>query len=263
MNALKFSNLSILLLAFMAINILGIESASAGSRKSENEDPYFKIEAVKINELTDEEALEFNDSESEASVPAPNISKINKLKKITSATVSPPQRSGGIIMVIDKLVAIGEKIIPTIKQGKAVVTNNPMASVSVLPRTNAKDPVVHDMGGWSVPYSKHYKVAYTNGLGMEVVSFVYSISYQFNGSWNGSGKYLTGIRASARKIEIVWGFDLNASSQLLQISNIGTVQNVIAGATVEMSYTVSNWMQTITTNKSFFMAGNGKLWQLD
>lgn len=261
MNALKFSNLTILVLAVMAINILGIEAASAGTRKSENEDPYFKIESVKMSELTDEEALEFNDTE--ANAPAPTINKINKLKKLTNSTVNPPERSGGIIMLIDKLVAIGEKIIPTIKQGKAVVTNNPMASVSVLPRINAKDPVVHDMGGWSVPYSKHYKVVYTNGLGMEVVSFVYSISYQFNGSWNGLGKYLTGIRASARKIEIVWGFDLNASSQLLQISNIGTAQNVIAGATVEMSYTVSNWLQTITTNKSFFIAGNGKLWQLD
>lgn len=261
MNALKFSNLSILLLAVMAINLLGIENASAGSRKSENEDPYYKIESVKISELTDEEALEFNDSESPA--PETKINKINELKKLTSATVSPPEKSGGIIMLIDKLVAIGEKIIPTIKQGKAIVTNNPMASVSVLPRINAKDPVVHDMSGWTTPYSKHYKVAYTNGLGMEVVSFVYSISYQFNGSWNGKGKYLTGIRASARKIEIVWGFDLNASSKLLQISNIGTTQNVIAGATVEMSYTVSNWLQTITTNKSFFIAGNGKLWQLD
>lgn len=260
MNVLKFSNLTILLLAVMAINVLAIEAASAGTRKSENEDPYFKIESLKISEITDEEALEFNDTEANAPAPAPTI---NKMKKLTNSTVNPPERSGGIIMLIDKLVAIGEKIIPTIKQGKAVVTNNPMASVSVLPRTNAKDPVVHDMGGWSVPYSKHYKVVYTNGLGMEVVSFVYSISYQFNGSWNGLGKYLTGIRASARKIEIVWGFDLNASSQLLQISNIGTAQNVIAGATVEMSYTVSNWLQTITTNKSFFIAGNGKLWQLD
>ena len=119
------------------------------------------------------------------------------------------------------------------------------------------------MGGWSIPVSKHYKISYTNGLGMEVVSFVYSISYQYNGSADGKGKYLAGIRASARNITISWGFDLDASSQLLQISNAGTQQNVVAAATIEMTYTVKNWTKNITTSESFFVTGEGKLYKLD
>lgn len=247
-------------------------------------DPYFQLKASKIQELTDEEAMEFiNGGEvgvgtKEVKIP-PRPPESNKgqrevkdnnkdggLVAATGGGGAAPTIAGvldGVIMIVDKLIAIGQKIMPTIEKGRAVVTNNPMAAVSVLPRLDTKDPVLHDMGGWSIPMTKHYKITYSNGLGSDVVSFVYSITYQYGGEHEGKGKYLTGIRASARNITISWGFDLDASSQLIQISNVGTSSNVIAGATVEMSYTVKNWTRQITTNESFFISGDGKLYKLD
>lgn len=245
-------------------------------------DPYYQIKASKIQELSDEEAMEFiNEGKpaignKEIKIPprppenkgAKEITEGNKDGGLVAATGggATPTAVGfldGVIMVVDKLIAIGQKIMPTIEKGRAVVTNNPMAAVSVLPRLDTKDPVLHDMGGWSIPMTKHYKITYSNGLGSDVVSFVYSITYQYGGEHEGKGKYLTGIRASARNITISWGFDLDASSQLIQISNVGTTQNVVAGATVEMSYTVKNWTRQITTNESFFISGDGKLYKLD
>ena len=299
---MKIQNVSKLTLAVLvAAQMLSVDVASAkapaaskGSKISKGakkfvqvikttdkealKDPYYQLKAVNVRELTAEEALEFNNDTLKVKnvIPkdftGPNLPNVPALPAgngdiaATTADGPQPKPSGAldsIIMVIDKLIAIGQKIIPTIKEGKSVVTNNPMASVSVLPRSEAKDPVVHDMGGWSIPVSKHYKISYTNGLGMEVVSFVYSISYQYNGSADGKGKYLAGIRASARNITISWGFDLDASSQLLQISNAGTQQNVVAAATIEMTYTVKNWTKNITTSESFFVTGEGKLYKLD
>lgn len=291
---MKNANVSKLAIAaIIAVQLLNVEVASAKlpkklietlktSRIEALQDPYFQVKKIKIRELTNEEALEFN---SEDKVPAistkgfagpgiPNIPPIppngdgglNGGLIATTPNDPAPTTKGvfeGIIMIVDKLIAIGQKIIPAIKDGKSVVTNNPMASVSVLPRSENKDPVVHDMGGWTIPVSKHYKIVYENGFGAEVVSFVYSISYQYNGSVDGKGKYLAGIRASARNIAISWGFDLDASSQLLQISNVGTQQNVIAGATIEMSYTVKNWTRNITTSTSFHVTGDGRLYKLD
>lgn len=245
-------------------------------------DPYYQIHRTEVRELTDEEALEFINEDqvglTTKNMNVPNIpprppenksvSEISENGGVVSAEGGggTPTVKGffdGVIMVVDKLIAIGQKIIPTIEKGRAVVTNNPMAAISVLPRLDTKDPVVHDMGGWSLPKTKHYKIAYTNGFGSEVVSFVYSITYQFGGKYQGKGKYLTGIRASARKIVVSWGFDLDASSQLIQISNVGTPANVVAGATIEISYTVKNWTKQITTNESFFIAGDGRLYKLD
>lgn len=258
----------LLVVSLMALTLTSTTVAQAAIYLPSSNDPYYQIEKVKVTELSDEEALEYALDEQS------DYSKTNfkDIAKATAATTTPnrpaptasnTEKAGGIIMIIDKLIAIGEKILPAIKSGKPVVTNNPMAAVSVLPRTNDKEFALHGMGGWTVPVSKHYKLVYTNYLGVDVVSFVYSISFQYNGNLNGKGKYLTGIRVSARDISVAFGFDLNASSRLLSISNIGTVQDVIAGATVEISYTVGNILRTITNNDSFFIAGNGRLIKLD
>lgn len=245
-------------------------------------DPYYQVESVISRELTEEEALEFagddvslknntiptfpNLPTRPANPIAPQAPTNPSLTDGKSGTAGPVKPSGffeGVIMVVDKLIAIGQKIIPTIEKGKAVVTNNPMSAVSVLPRVEGQDYVVHDMGGWSTPATKHFQVEYYNGLGMKIVDFVYSVTYQHSGKYNGKGHYLTGIRVSARKINVVWGFDVDASSQLIQISNVGTVNNVIAGATIEMAYTVKNWTRQVTNYKSYFITGAGKLIALD
>jgi hypothetical protein len=138
-----------------------------------------------------------------------------------------------------------------------------MAAISVLPRLDTKDPVVHDMGNWSIPVSKHFKITYKNGYNSEVVSFVYSITFQHSGTYGDKGHYLAGVRVSARQIDVAWGFDVDATSQLIQISNVGTTSDVIAAATIEISYTVKNWTRNITTIEGFHVTGDGKIYQLD
>lgn len=282
----------------MATQLVGTNAtaATAFNEKSFSnaieENRYFKLKSRTITELTDEEAMELiNDEESnesnESSVEenVPVVKKGLRNKELTLPIVPPrfpttPTNSGlvssgstptptttgifdNVIMVVDKLIAIGQKIIPTIEKGKAVVTNNPMTAVSVLPRLDTRDLVVHDMGGWSLPVSKHYKISYKNGFGKEVISFIYSVSFQYGGSHDGVGKYLTGIRASARNIKISWGFDLDASSQLIQISNIGSKEKVVAAAKIEMSYTVKNWTKTESAFVGFFVTGDGRLYKED
>ena len=258
------------------------------SRKEAIQDPYFQISSTSVQELTEEEAMEFNDEipamevrnliiPGMPSIPSdglnpgniavPGVNKGLSPGGVVSVGAGPsPSPTGAwdsVIMVVDKLIAIGQKIIPTIEKGKAVVTNSSMAAVSVLPRVEGTDPVVHDMGDWSLPVTKHYKIGFKNGLGSEVVTFIYSVTYQHSGTYGGKGKYLTGIRASARNINIAWGFDLDASSQLVQISNIGTTSKVVAAATIEIQYTVKNWTRTITNVVSFFVAGDNRLYKLD
>lgn len=169
----------------------------------------------------------------------------------------------GIIMVAEKIVAIGEKIMPTIEKGRPAVTNKPMQAISVLPRIDAKDPVVHEMGNWSIPVTKHYKITYSNGMGSNVVSFVYSVTFQYGGTYGGKGKYLAGVRVSARDIRVDWGFDLDATSELIQISNVGTSENVVAGATIEITYTVKNVLRQLTTTVGFHVTGDGRIYKLD
>jgi hypothetical protein len=284
---MKTLNLTkVALTVVVATQLLSVE-AFAGTMLKETllttkqeaiQDPYFQISSKSVVELTDEEAMEFTNDKPSIVLKVLNIPNIPpKPPELNSGsgfvnresgesptpTPSPTGMLDSVIMVVDKLIAIGQKIIPTIEKGKAVVTNSSMGAVSVLPRLETIDPVVHDMGNWSIPVTKHYQISYKNGLGSEVVSFVYSVTYQYGGTYGGKGQYLTGIRASARKINIAWGFDLDASSQLVQISNVGTTEDVIAAATIEIQYTVKNWTRTITNVESFFVAGDNRLYKLD
>lgn len=268
-----------MIITLLTIKVLGPQIAHAQNFKkftqsfnttelSDREDPYFQIKTMSIEEI---ESLEFNSEADKNSVAIKSLAPqlLPVLPQVPSLSIVTPNgpleesNRSGIIMIIDELIAIGQKILPSIKEGRPVLINNPMASISVLPRSENKDPVVHDMGGWSIPVSKHYKISYTNGFGMEVVSFIYSISYQHSGTYNGKGKYLAGIRAAAKNITISWGFDVEASSQLIQIANVGTQDNVIAGATIEMNYTVKNWSTNITNSRDFFISGDGRLYKLD
>jgi hypothetical protein len=272
----RFSKVAFILCGILLMSSTATQASLASNlketiltkKKEAITDPYYQIKAIKVRQLTNEESLEFVtfDSKgiSEADIPPVPPAYSSGDNERTPFPIAVPKFSlGGAILIIDQLIAIGQKIQPAIDKGRAVVNNNPMAAVSVLPRIDSNDSVLEDMGGWSVPVTKHYKITYTNGFGSEVVSFVYSVAFQYGGQYLGKGKYLTGIRASARNITISWGFDLDASSQLIQISNIGSQQNVVAGATVEISYTVKNWTRTITTSESFFVAGDGRLFKLD
>lgn len=223
---------------------------------SKTADPYYQLESFTVDEIELDGKEKGEDFFIGEDIPTDTL----PLPLPKPSTEGPLD---SVIMVIDRLIALGEKILPMIEKGRPVVINRPMAAVSVLPRLEGKDIVVHDMEGWSIPQVKHYRASFKNLMGMEVVSFVYSVIFQYGGSLNGKGKYLTGIRASARNIKVNFGFDLDASSELIQISNVGTGGNLVAGATVEITYTVKNMLKAVSTYKNYFISGDGKIISLD
>ena len=170
--------------------------------------------------------------------------------------------TGGIIGVVDQLIAIGQKIIPTIKEGKPVVTQANMTAIAVLPKIDGNDPQNFEMANWSIPSSKYFKITMQNKLGVEVVNFIFGVMYQYGGNVNEKGKYLAGVRAFAKNINVKWGYDLSASSQLVNISNVGTVANPIAGASIDMNVVISNVFFHNSQTYSFFIKGDGTLLKL-
>lgn len=167
---------------------------------------------------------------------------------------------GEVIMVVDKLIALGKKIWTIIEAGKPVVNVNMGAPISVLPRTEDGDAVAfYDMDSWNMPMAKTYKVEYKNGFGMNVIAFDYTVNFQYGGKYNDKGAYITGLNVQASNTTVSWGFNFDAKSQLMSIVNHGSKDSPVAGAMIRIDYTAKSVFRQISTSESFHVNGLGKI----
>jgi hypothetical protein len=166
---------------------------------------------------------------------------------------------GEIIMSIDKLLALGKKIWAIIEAGRPVYTNNYMNAISVLPKTDDPDFTFSQMENWKAPKAKTYRVTYKNGFGMSVIKFDYTTMFQYAGTFEGKGAYLTGVTVKASNVSVSWGFKFDAKSKLVTIANRGSTTSPLAGATLQIDYTASSVMRTISTSEAFHVTGTGKV----
>jgi hypothetical protein len=73
---------------------------------------------------------------------------------------------------------------------------------------------------------------------------------------------LTGVDVSASNISVSWGFNFNATSNLVSIANRGTEDDPIASATVKIQYEASSVLRNIQSAQSFHVTGAGDIEQV-
>lgn len=167
-----------------------------------------------------------------------------------------------IAMYLDGLLAIGKKIWPIIDAGRPVInTTGIIPSLSILPKIEGTDPktAFYEMANWSAPKAASYRVSYKNKFGSEVIAFTYTVYFQFNGDHNGKGKYITNLKVQASGVYAAWGFNFNAVSELTGIANVGSLENPVASAIIEISYTAKGLINEMRNAQSFYVDGNGEM----
>lgn len=165
-----------------------------------------------------------------------------------------------VAMYLDGLIAIGKKIWPIIEAGQPVITTNGIIpSVSVLPHIEGQSPKaeMHNMANWSAPKAVSYRVSYKNLFGSEVIAFTYTVYFQFNGSYKGNGKYITSLKVQASQVYAAWGFDFDAASELINVANVGSDENPVASAILQISYKGTSLINEVRNAQSFYVDGNG------
>ena len=167
---------------------------------------------------------------------------------------------GQVIGVVDSLIALGKKIYPIIEAGKPIISSE-LPVTHVLPkRTNEVsdfDLTLSMMENWQMPRSRSYKVVYENLYGMEVVSFTFTVHFQYGGSFEGKGKYLTGVLVSATELFVAWGFEFSASTEVVSVTNHGTLANPVAGLSLRLSWNAKTIVTESQSSKVFHITGNG------
>lgn len=200
-------------------------------------DPYFEISKITVKEV---ETPYYKDNE------------LQQAKNL-----------GAVIMQARELIAFGKEVWKIVEAGRPVMNTSSMQTITVLPKTEDGEVVSPlDMENWNLPSSKSFRVEYKNGFGMLVVGFTYTVVYQWGGSYDGKGKYLTGVNVMADDISVAWGYDFSATSKLVSITNTGSKANPVAAATFNISYRVKTVVKDQTSSETFYVTGSGKIGKL-
>ncbi|MDD4974952.1 MAG: hypothetical protein PHY93_11410 [Bacteriovorax sp.] len=187
--------------------------------------------------------------------------KIHEIETVEALPMFLPTLNpiGDVIMVIDSLLALGQKIWPIIEQGRPVVTTKLAPAVSVIPNIEGTNVVLNQMENWSLPKMVSYRISFNNALDMEVIGFTYTIFYQYNGTYNSKGRYITNLKVQASNIYASWGSNFDASSELIGISNVGTLQDPLASAIIQVSYVAKGVFNQNSGARSFYVDGAGNI----
>ncbi|MCM2348667.1 MAG: hypothetical protein NDI69_01520 [Bacteriovoracaceae bacterium] len=201
-------------------------------------DPYYQISDMTIEVLDSSEGVHIN------SKPEP----------------TPNPQVGDVIATVRQIIAFGKEIYKIVVAGKPVI-NTEYAPISVLPLETefGKEITPMDLSLWQPPKFMKFKVTYKNGLGAEVVSFTYNINMSHGGKFRGKGSYITHAQIVPENVSVAWGYTFNAQMSLVGLTNLGTEENPIAGATIQLSYTVSTVLKEDRNNMMIFIAGDGTI----
>jgi hypothetical protein len=207
---------------------------------------------------------EFSDAKVEilASSENPNPSEVN-IHPENYGETGPGSEVGEVISIFRQIIAFGKEVYKIVENGKPVINTN-YAPISVLPLGTqlGKDITPMDLSHWQSPKFMKFKVTYKNAYGAEVVTFIYNINMSSGGKFQGKGAFITNAQIVPEKVSVAWGYTFNAKMSLVGLSNLGSDEDPIAAATVQLSYSVSTIVKEDRNNMTLFITGDGIIQQL-
>lgn len=171
----------------------------------------------------------------------------------------PANPIGEIIQIVDGLLALGKKVWPIIEAGKPVITNKLSPAINIIPHLEREGGILGEMEKWSRPEVRSYRVSYKNGYNSEVIAFTFTLFFQHSGVYNGVGSYVGNLTVQASEVYVAWGFNFEASSELVGIANVGTSASPVASAIIKINYIAKNIINEHRGAQSVYVDGNGNV----
>jgi hypothetical protein len=205
--------------------------------------PYFAIQSIKVRQIRGSKVD--NKSQLDAdTLPQP------------LPTPLPTAGGGGgsdLFPGLD-IVGVGQDIWSIITANEPTVDAN-INNYSALPKGKSAD----DLERWSDPKTADFNIVYTNKLGMDVVGFDYTISFQYGGSLRGVGKYVTGATIIPSNITAKWGYKVDAEVQNFPPTNVGTTVDPVAMIQMAMKWTVTSTFEKQQQGTTYTLDGTGRI----
>jgi hypothetical protein len=165
---------------------------------------------------------------------------------------------GDFISKGEKLIAFGTKVWEIVKKGEPNLDLKLAKPISVMPNVQGENIAFSELESWSAPKVNSYFIEMKNLYGVALVSFRYNVAFQSNGTLKGKGRYITGLQVSATSVAVQWGVSFDAVSSLDSISNRGTSDDPVAGATMSLTYKTGTVFSKVVQTQNFHMTGSGE-----
>lgn len=156
-------------------------------------------------------------------------------------------------LILDRIIAIGDKIWKIIERNKPVV-NLSSQHVDLLP-DGARS--WNQLQGWKTPQSRVYQTLYKNAYGMNVVEFNYRVIFTPGGNVNGKGQYLARVEIEPAVVNVAWGYKFSAQGEVFNPTNAGTRQSPIAAMELRLNWQVNTVLRHMQESTRFYVRGDG------
>ena len=153
---------------------------------------------------------------------------------------------------IDKMINLGKQAWTFIDNNKPVV-NIKYDYASAVPQGIS---YFNQMEDFSDLQHTSFRFYAKNLMGVTVFDVNYTLVHQYNGSYNGFGKYLTNVGVIPSQVDVLWGYSLDFTVSNLVITNVGSKEAPIASIMMELRSKVSTMIKATTKTRVFQFRGD-------
>ena len=147
-----------------------------------------------------------------------------------------------------------------------IVKNRPVVNIATDYANAVPEAATHwtQLTGWQGPDSKLYTFTAKNVAGIQVVNAVYKVHYVWGASFQGRGKYLTGVTIEPVSITTGWGCKLDVTADVPDetIVNAGTGEAPVAQMDLKLKWRLKSFAQDLAQEAVYRVRGDGALQEM-
>lgn len=167
----------------------------------------------------------------------------------------PPKDLNGVLVTIEKIVNIASKV------WKIISDNAPVVNIDTKYATAYPQGITSaaQLANWSRPRSYVYGFYAENLYGSTTIDVKYKVTYTYNGSYKGKGKYLTAVTVVPEKVQVSWGYRFHMSAQVPDstIANVGSEADPKAAMQLKLNWTMATVLKEVDGTSVYYVEGDG------
>jgi hypothetical protein len=214
----------------------------------QKKDPFYQLGRVKIKQKRVSQAEV--DHALIASLGREFSSRSASVNGLEQMTPGQPGPGGGGLAIAD----IALRVWSIIQDNRAVlnVSRQNSKALPVLAKSDWRA-----LTGWKPEHGIELSMTVENLYGIDVIDLSYVVSVIYGGSVRGAGQYIAAARVIPKKINVLWGFNMDVNVAEVAIQNIGTEKNPQGAVTLDVGVTYGSILSQTSFTNSYRLQGNG------